>query len=109
MMKATSILHNARRYGRKIFYGPAAFALLLAVDAEAAALCVKTTLTGALTLREVCRSDEMQIGSFDGSVLQWIGINVQIVDGSGNTGGPPNGRGNLIIGYNEDSDPPNDR
>lgn len=77
--------------------------------AEAAALCVRATLTGALILRPACRVDEIQIGTFDGTVLQFSGINVQIVDGSGETGGAPNGLGNLIVGYNEDSNPPNDR
>jgi hypothetical protein len=59
----------------------------------AAALCVKTTLPGALTLRPACLKVEIQIGSFDGQVLQFSGINVQIVDGSGDTGGQPTGAG----------------
>jgi len=37
-----------------------------------------------------------------GNNLVVTGVNVQIVDGTGDTAGPPNGRGNLIVGYNED-------
>jgi hypothetical protein len=70
---------------------------------------VKTTLSGALTLRKGCLTDEMQIGSFNGQVLQFSGINVQIVDGSGDTAGPTDGRGNLIIGYNEANNQPKGR
>ena len=33
--------------------------------------------------------------------LQFTGVNLQIVDGSGTTAGPPTGLGNLIVGYNE--------
>jgi hypothetical protein len=39
--------------------------------------------------------------SVDGDSLVVTGMNVQIVDGTGNTDGEPNGLGNLIIGYNE--------
>jgi hypothetical protein len=35
--------------------------------------------------------------------ILFTGVNVQIIDGSGTTGGPPTGVGNLIIGYNEDT------
>jgi hypothetical protein len=34
-------------------------------------------------------------------IFRFNGVNVQVVDGSGDTTGPTNGRGNLIIGYNE--------
>jgi hypothetical protein len=44
-----------------------------------------------------------------GPTLRFTGVNVQVVDGSGDTGGTTNGRGNLIVGYNEDNAPPNDR
>jgi hypothetical protein len=37
----------------------------------------------------------------DGDTLMISGVNVQIVDGTGDTAGAPNGLGNLIIGYNE--------
>jgi hypothetical protein len=34
------------------------------------------------------------------ATIRFADVNVQIVDGSGTTGGTPNGRGNLIVGYN---------
>src|SRR5690242_19945710 len=40
---------------------------------------------------------EIQIGHFDGTTLQFTGINVQIVSGSGATNAV-NGTGNLIVG-----------
>jgi hypothetical protein len=36
-----------------------------------------------------------------GHTLRLVGMNLQIEDGGGATGGVPNGLGNLIIGYNE--------
>jgi hypothetical protein len=36
-----------------------------------------------------------------GSAVELTGVNLRLVDGSGRTTGPPNGRGNLIIGYDE--------
>src|SRR5262245_57770583 len=83
---------------------------VIVADVDAAALCVNKNLNGSLNLRpNKCQQNELQIGSFDGTTLQFSGINVQIVDGSGDTGGPTNGLGNLIIGYNEDSSGPSDR
>lgn len=41
----------------------------------------------------------------DTSTLRFDGVNLQIVDGSGDTSGAENGKGNLIIGYNEDDSP----
>lgn len=41
-----------------------------------------------------------------GDNLVVSGANLQVVDGSGSTAGPPNGRGNLIVGYNEDDQAP---
>jgi len=38
-----------------------------------------------------------------GTTVRFSGVNLQLVDGTGTTGGPPNGRGNLIVGYNEDA------
>lgn len=35
--------------------------------------------------------------------VTFTGVNLHIVDGSGDTGGAVNGRGNLIIGYNENT------
>ncbi len=37
------------------------------------------------------------------ATVQFRGVNVQVVDGSGDTDGDVNGVGNLIVGYNEDS------
>src|SRR4051794_13912737 len=36
-----------------------------------------------------------------GHTLRFIGMNLQVEDGRGSTGGLTNGLGNLIIGYNE--------
>lgn len=75
-------------------------------------LCVRITGRGPVRLRDNgCRSTELKIGSFDGStmVLQLTGINLQVVSGSGATDGAVNGRGNIIIGYNEDVDSPSGR
>jgi hypothetical protein len=77
--------------------------------ADASALCVLKRLTGLLTLQAVCQSEDMQSGTFDGRMVQYSGISGQTVDGSGDTGHPPHGRVNVIIGYNEHSDPPNER
>ena len=38
----------------------------------------------------------------NGSDISFNGVNVHILDGSGDTSGPVNGLGNLIIGYNEE-------
>lgn len=72
--------------------------------AQTAPICVKATLKGPLKLRGAgssCKPSEIQIGSFDGATIQFSGVNVQIVSGSGATHGPVNGTGNLIVGYNE--------
>jgi hypothetical protein len=37
----------------------------------------------------------------DGGTLRFTGVNLQVVSGSGTTYGAVNGRGNLIVGYNE--------
>lgn len=48
----------------------------------------------------------MSLSDVDGQpTIRFTGVNVQIVDGSGNTWDEVNGRGNLIIGYNERSGP----
>jgi hypothetical protein len=67
------------------------------------ALCIKSTLNSSLKMRAtgICKSSEIQIGSFDGTTLQFSGINVQVVSGSGATDGALNGKGNLIVGYNK--------
>src|SRR5262245_12285497 len=68
------------------------------------AICISAKLNGAIKLRAsgTCKAGkEIQLGTFDGTTLQFTGINVQIVSGSGTTTGTVNGKGNLIIGYNE--------
>jgi len=67
------------------------------------ALCIRATLNGTLKMRSTgtCKATEIQLGSFDGTTLQLSGINLQIVSGSGATSGAVNGKGNLIVGYNE--------
>ena len=69
--------------------------------AVTAAVCINSTLNGSLRLRVTgtCKATEIRIGSFDGTTLQFSGINVQIVSGAGSTGAPVNGKGNLIVGY----------
>jgi len=39
--------------------------------------------------------------SIEGNALVLTGMNLQVVDGTGDTAGTPNGLGNVIIGYNE--------
>jgi len=41
--------------------------------------------------------------SRNGAALTFSGMNVQVVDGSGDTFGAVNGLGNLILGYNENT------
>jgi hypothetical protein len=38
----------------------------------------------------------------NGTTLEFSGMNLQVVNGTGSTEGPPNSLGNVIIGYNED-------
>ncbi len=38
-----------------------------------------------------------------GATIRFTGVNVQVVDGSGDTGGATNGLGNLIVGYIDDN------
>jgi hypothetical protein len=67
------------------------------------AICISAKLNGSLKMRAtgVCKTTEIQLGSFDGTTLQFSGINVQVVSGSGATDGAVNGKGNLIVGYNK--------
>jgi hypothetical protein len=70
------------------------------------ALCISAKLNGSLKMRAtgVCKAGkEIQLGTFDGTTLQFSGINLQVVSGSGATDGAVNGKGNLIVGYNEGS------
>jgi hypothetical protein len=80
---------------------------VMAVPAvRADVLCIKSQgATRSIRIRSgtTCRPSEFSIGSFDGTTLVLAGINLQIVSGSGATDGAVNGKGNLIVGYNEDS------
>ena len=49
-------------------------------------------------LADVSRGTDPNTGQ---ETLTFSGMNVQVVDGTGNTDGPPTGTGNVIIGYNE--------
>jgi hypothetical protein len=80
------------------------------VHALDAVLCVNVNGNGPPKFRAAktkpptpaaCKPTELQIGHFDGTTLQFTGINVQIVSGSGATDGAVNGKGNLIVGYDE--------
>lgn len=83
-------------------------------------LCIASTgIARVIRIREQCRATEENLGSFealklllgaissqeDGATLRVSGINLQVVSGSGATNGPTNGRGNLIVGYNEEQEP----
>jgi hypothetical protein len=61
-----------------------------ALESDVAALQATTASMSTLTV--------------DGQpTVRFAGVNVQIVDGTGDTDGDVNGRGNLIVGYNEDT------
>ena len=48
--------------------------------------------------------DNVSIETVDGQpTVRFTGVNVQIVDGTGDTAGAVNGLGNLIVGYNENT------
>lgn len=44
-----------------------------------------------------------------GSTVRFTGVDLQVVDGTGDTDGAVNGRGNLIVGYNGDAGSPETR
>lgn len=57
-----------------------------------------------IKLREVCKTSEVALGiaiTSSGSTVEFSGVNVQVVSGSGSTDGAINGRGNLIVGHDE--------
>jgi len=80
-------------------------------SAGAVQLCVRRNPTtgeiqegSRITLRTACRSREkaLAISIEDGeTTIRISGANLNLVDGSGDTAGPPNGLGNLVIGYDE--------
>ena len=86
--------------------------LAVVLPADALVMCVRKKdgsedikPGSAIRLRESCRKAEKQLPislESDGTV-RITGANLQIVSGSGETGGPVNGTGNLIVGYNESS------
>lgn len=60
-----------------------------ALEAEIVALKTKTASMSAVT-------------AGGQPTVRFSGVNVQVVDGTGDTDGATNGRGNLIVGYNRD-------
>jgi len=84
--------------------------LAAALPARAMLFCVaQDRSTGAIRenatihLRSVCNSREKALPiSLEGDgVVRFTGVDVQIVSGAGATEAPPNGKGNLIMGYDE--------
>ena len=86
--------------------------------AGAQVVCIKNSPRGGpIRTRAVCKPTEAQIGTLAalqallgalssedaGTTLRLAGVNLQIVSGSGTTNGTPNGRGNLVVGYNADN------
>jgi hypothetical protein len=72
--------------------------------------CARKGTTGqikegsALHFRTACKSTEvaLPISLEDaGQTVRFTGVDVQVVSGGGATNAVPNGRGNLIVGYNE--------
>lgn len=56
------------------------------------------------------KTASMSTTTVDGQpVVRFSGVNVQVVSGSGATGGVPNGTGNLIVGYGETYGTPKER
>ena len=86
-------------------------AVLAATQVEAKLLCAGRE-SGIVRLRDACKRGEsaLPISIEDGGrTIRITGANVQIVNGEGETGAAPNGVGNLILGYDEPSDPPKPR
>ena len=55
------------------------------------------------TLLSILPDTEFKANGVDGKpTIQFSGVNVQVVSGSGSTSGAVNGEGNLIVGYAED-------
>jgi hypothetical protein len=73
---------------------------LAALQAQVTALQAQTTaLEGQVTALTTTLSGVTRTGS----TLQFSGMNLQIIDGTGDTHGAPNGLGNLVMGYNLDN------
>ena len=83
-------------------------AVLVGYRSPAAADVLCKRKSGNLVLREACRPKEVALPisiEEDGTLVVVKGANLQVIDGSGSTGGVTNGLGNLIIGYNEEGAP----
>lgn len=79
-------------------------ARLTALETEVTALEVENAAQASEITALETKTASMSLESVDGqSTVRFSGVNVQIVSGSGGTSGEVNGRGNLIIGYNETS------
>src|SRR5262249_14364134 len=90
-------------------------ALSLSSVVNAKVVCLKKSLVGPFRVRDSCKAKEQELGSFEalrtlltalslengGTTLRLSGLNLQIVSGSGATDGQVNGKGNLIVGYDE--------
>ncbi len=69
-------------------------------SAEGMVLCARRS--GVVVLRQSCKRKETRLPisiEDGGATVQFTGVNVQIVSGGGTTDASPNGRGNVIIGY----------
>src|SRR5215831_8916215 len=89
--------------------------LVIAMPAGGTVICIKRSMTGPLRVRSSCKAKEQQLGSFEalrlfltalsvengGATLRLSGLNLQVTSGSGATDGAIDGRGNLIVGYDE--------
>lgn len=80
-----------------------AFVLGLNPEARAQFGVTLTSLNNRLTAVEAKTQDMSRLVDLNTNqpTVRFSGVNVQVVDGSGDTEGDVNGKGNLIIGYNE--------
>lgn len=76
--------------------------------ASAVSLCARVKHNGKIRdgtvvrLRRACRRHEVALPiRIEKNLVLVSGANLQVVDGSGDTEGPVNGLGNIIVGYNE--------
>lgn len=117
--RAKSVSPRRRGLARRLLGEPHALTLLalppvlvLAPTAtRGEVLCA--THSGSVRVRSACRDHERQLDPSapipavlledGGATVRFTGVNVQIVSGSGATAGPINGRGKLIVGYNENT------
>jgi hypothetical protein len=85
----------------------AAFMMVLGLAHSVDAMVICARSSGRLVLRESCRPRERALPiaiENDGRLVVIAGANLQVVNGSGQTGGTPNGLGNLVVGYDGDDD-----